>query len=99
MKSASSAWFHTGPSGACDSGCSAAIRSGRSETGGVMDSAACFASGQDVFHQLQALVVVHLRPAGDLGGGAMATFAQAIVAETANADARTQHGAEGGIHR
>jgi hypothetical protein len=56
---------------------------------------ACLALRQHGFHQAQALVVAHLAPARDFGGGAQATLAKAIVAEAAHADAGTQDGAKG----
>jgi hypothetical protein len=46
------------------------------------------------FHQAQSLVVAHLAPARDLGGGAKAPLAQAVVAEAAYADAWTEDGAK-----
>jgi len=50
------------------------------------------------FHQAQALIVTHLRPARNLGGVAKAAQAKAIVVEFADTDAGAEHGAERNIH-
>jgi hypothetical protein len=47
---------------------------------------------------VQALVVIHLRPARDLGARAMAAIAEAIVGKSTNADAGTENGAEVSRH-
>ena len=79
----------------------AAPRAGASSVanaiGGVMSPAMRLAQRQHDFHQPQALVVAHLRPARDFGGGAAAALAQAGVVEAADADAGTEDGAEGGV--
>src|SRR5690606_14134492 len=54
------------------------------------------ATGQHDLHQVQALVVAHLRPAGDFGRGAVAALAQAGGIERADPDAGAEHGAETG---
>jgi len=53
---------------------------------------------QDGFHQAQTFVVIHLRPASNLGRGSEATLAQAIIGQCTNANAGAKHGAESGIH-
>jgi hypothetical protein len=53
---------------------------------------------QHDFHDVQALVVVHLRPVRDLSAAAQAAFAEALVVEVADTDARTEHGAEEESH-
>jgi hypothetical protein len=58
-----------------------------------------FAGGEHDFHDPQAFVIAHLRPARDLGGGAMATLTQAVVAEAAYTDAGAEDSTEMGIHR
>ena len=54
--------------------------------------------GKHGLHQVQPFVVAHLRPARDLGATAMAAMAQAVVAQRARANARTENGSEVGRH-
>ena len=58
-----------------------------------------FATRQGRLHQAQAFVIVHLRPAGNLGGRPQTTFAEPVVTQGTNTYARAEHGAVSGIHR
>jgi hypothetical protein len=68
--------------------------------GGGDRTQARFASrnGSTLLHQVQALVVVHLRPARDLAGAAVAAFAQALLVQGADAHAGTEHGTVSRVH-
>src|SRR5690606_4516351 len=48
---------------------------------------------QHRLHQVQALLVAHLRPAGDLGDGAQAALAYAVRIQRAHPDAGAEHDA------
>ena len=47
---------------------------------------------------MEALVVVHVDPARDLAGAAMAAFAQAVLVQGADAHAGTEDGAKSRVH-
>src|SRR5690606_18216409 len=61
-------------------------------------AAARLALGQHALHQAQALVIVHVDPGGDFGGGPVAAVAVAVLGHGADAGTGTEDGAERGIH-